>query len=427
MATRCSGVLGIFRIHLLAGLVLGLFCCTVGLAAAVPLSLASCADAKLTPDGGEVAAVEGVVSAVSGEVFYVQSPDRCTGLRVLKTGHSAARDTLVRLDGRMSTAASGERTLLATQIGFVQEKVAVPLGLGTAAVGGGDWFYHSGDGSGQRRAAGGIGLSNVGLLVRVAGYISDVSADEFRVRDGSAAAGLRVKTVGSTPPPEGAYAVVTGISSLSETPAGEALLVPRDSGDIVPLGGTLAGQVTRSGAAQVAEVVDSGRPYPDNTTQSWTISRPGVSRIRVHFYAIGLDVFDSLELQDAYGYVQQEFSWNVTGMPLVDIWSQWVQGDSVTLSLKTEDLWYLEARYGFVADAWRYDGPPVPLEGVTVLLQPGGRKCVTGPDGRYSFGALSPETYTIVPQQQGFSFAPDSLMMPVSGDDYVSGLDFQRL
>ena len=87
---------------------------------------------------------------------------------------------------------------------------------------------------------GGVGLNNIGLLVKIWGKVTDGGADWFAVDDGSGVddgydpIGVEVNVpVGVTPPKKGEYVSVTGVSSCVRI-GGEVLgiLLVRDAGDI---------------------------------------------------------------------------------------------------------------------------------------------------------------------------------------------------
>lgn len=98
-----------------------------------------------------------------------------------------------------------------------------PLGLTNAAVGGGDLNTYT------RGVQGGVGVNNIGLLVRVWGKVNfvDTTNQLFYIDDGSGlndyvtpGTGIRVSYAGLaagntfTPPTSGQFIAVTGISSL---------------------------------------------------------------------------------------------------------------------------------------------------------------------------------------------------------------------
>ena len=80
-------------------------------------------------------------------------------------------------------------------------------------VGGGDWFYTFPGTKGQKGVFGGVGLNNVGLLVKVSGQCTKLDDATFTVNDGSAT--VRCIVDGGDPVcANWKYVVVTGISSI---------------------------------------------------------------------------------------------------------------------------------------------------------------------------------------------------------------------
>jgi hypothetical protein len=97
-----------------------------------------------------------------------------------------------------------------------------PLVMTNKALGGGD--YEAALGFGQQGVLGGVGLNNIGLLVKTTGWVTekDTSASPawFRIDDGS---GVGVKVFGSVPSGT-PYVTVTGISSCEKPGPGSDVL-----------------------------------------------------------------------------------------------------------------------------------------------------------------------------------------------------------
>lgn len=109
-----------------------------------------------------------------------------------------------------------------------------PLGMANIGVGGGDWFYNSETGAGQKGITDAVGLNTIGALVRTWGSFIYVDEASFRVDDGSGLEILCQVPDTVVLEPSWQYVVVTGISSSYKD--GEILhrlILVRDQNDIV--------------------------------------------------------------------------------------------------------------------------------------------------------------------------------------------------
>jgi hypothetical protein len=134
-------------------------------------------------------------------IIYVQQPDRSSGIKVLDAPLVEEGDVLT-IAGRVSTVA-GERQLTAFEVVKTGTQDAPrPLYVRGTAIGGAAQDQQPG-------VTGGIGLNNVGLLIRTAGKLTEIGSDifgtlYFRIDDGS---GIRygsstvpgVKVIGFSP------------------------------------------------------------------------------------------------------------------------------------------------------------------------------------------------------------------------------------
>ncbi|MGB9618901.1 MAG: right-handed parallel beta-helix repeat-containing protein, partial [Armatimonadota bacterium] len=190
------------------------------------LSVAAC---KRRADGEQALSVRGVVTAVFGDAYYVESYSRSSGIRVEQPGHSFAPGMQVRVTGVLGTNADGERYIEATSAAQSGTGSVGPLALTNRALGGGDWLYDPATGSGQRGMPGGFGLNNIGLLVKTWGVVTRIGDGYLYIDDGSAIddgtytgadrnIGVRVicNPVGYN---VGDYLVVTGIGSCFNIPS----------------------------------------------------------------------------------------------------------------------------------------------------------------------------------------------------------------
>ncbi len=188
------------------------------------------AQAKSYPDGNAVRLADKVVSARIGPAFWMQEPDRSSGIRVENTTQLNSGDR-VTLTGLLATS-GGERRLEAAEIASVAAgPPPEPLVMGNRALAGTDLNPYT------PGVPGAIGPHNVGLLVTVYGRITATGTDFFLLDDGaglqesgSPAPGIRVQAA----PGDfrtGDYVAVTGISSIrSADGAYRRLILPVEGG-----------------------------------------------------------------------------------------------------------------------------------------------------------------------------------------------------
>lgn len=187
-------------------------------------------EAKQLADGTFVSLEGAVVSAKTGAVgpgfFYVQSPDRSSGIRVVGTSPFDA-GSLVNLTGTVASVGP-ERAILLGSISATSGSAALrPLFIGNSHAGGADSGLQPG-------VTGGTGLNNVGLLVRVAGIASPSGEREFTVNDGGRA--LKCRVGAGMNRPESGFVAVTGIVSLElEGTRIVPVILVRDASDITSL------------------------------------------------------------------------------------------------------------------------------------------------------------------------------------------------
>ncbi len=171
----------------------------------------------------------------SPDWFSIGSPDGSCALKVVKPAHNFVVGDIVNITGFMRTSWEGERYLRARDITLASqgEVTFKPVSTATKNVGGGDWFYDSLTGAGQKGLSGNYGLNNVGRPVKITGRITyrdltsgtDLDFPNFiYVDDGSglndgntlrypdAAIGIKVLPKIWPAGEEGQYVSVTGVS-----------------------------------------------------------------------------------------------------------------------------------------------------------------------------------------------------------------------
>ncbi|MGB9620168.1 MAG: hypothetical protein ACPL7K_07135, partial [Armatimonadota bacterium] len=163
---------------------------------------------------------DNVVTCATADWFYVEDPQRVSGIRVQKTSHGLTVGTKPVVVGTIQTDSSGERYVIASSVANEGSGTVGPLAMRCKSVGGGDWRYDPATGSGQRGVEDGVGLTNIGLLVTTFGRVLQIDpsnpAEWFVIDDGS---GANLKCI---VPPDVAinrswqYVRVTGISACEK-------------------------------------------------------------------------------------------------------------------------------------------------------------------------------------------------------------------
>lgn len=197
-------------------------------------------EAKASPDGTLVGVAEGIASASWDGVFYVQTQSRSAGIRVQQTGYyyDGQRATVV---GTVGTTADGERFIQAAHVTSTASASAKPLAMPNRSIGGGSAIDHV-IGLGQQGVKDGLGLNNIGLLVKTWGKVVEIepvtapaTPKWFKVDDGSGTAVKCVVPSYIVVDPKWGYVSVTGVSSCEKI-GGELhpLVRVRYFSDIVP-------------------------------------------------------------------------------------------------------------------------------------------------------------------------------------------------
>lgn len=220
--------------------------------------------AKTLVPGTRVALDPQVVTAVFDDCVYVESPDRSSGVRVHWQGNPVSAGKAVAVAGTVGVTADGEVCIEAQSLTEMGEGTVEPFILTNRDLGGGDFHYTAGTPpSGQRGVLRGTGLNNIGLLVKVQGTVTGVGPGFFCLSDGSDVidssgfGGVRVQCGSLRLPEVGAFAVVTGISTLHGADgAAYRCIRPRTQADIeVPVKSRLIALWDFEGANPLANKV----------------------------------------------------------------------------------------------------------------------------------------------------------------------------
>ena len=188
------------------------------------------AQAKQMANGATVGVQSAIITALNGYEITIRQPDGSCGITAgaFNASEELAAGMNVQVGGTMSTLASGQKVIdAATFAATGDSSTLTPVGLNNRALGGGDWFFSAITGAGQGAAPGGVGLNNVGLLVRTWGTVTQVGPDYIYLNDGSDLrdgsytgedenAGVRVTCEPTTCLP-GDHVAVTGKSSIFQS------------------------------------------------------------------------------------------------------------------------------------------------------------------------------------------------------------------
>jgi len=223
--------------------------------------VAGIGSAKSLAPGARVVLNSLVVTAVFDDCFYIESPNRTSGIRVEWQGGTVTVGRLVSVSGAVDSTSEGEVFILADSVTDAGAGTVDPVAMSGRALGGGGFHYVAGSPpSGQRGVAQGAGLNNIGLLVKIHGEVTGVGDGFFCISDGSDLTdasgfrGVRVRCGSLTPPAVGLFVVATGISTVYGS-GGEAYrcVRSRTQSDIdVVLGARMIGQWDFAGADPLA-------------------------------------------------------------------------------------------------------------------------------------------------------------------------------
>ncbi|MGB9589043.1 MAG: hypothetical protein ACPL7O_12765, partial [Armatimonadota bacterium] len=132
--------------------------------------------ARQSPDMTPVYLRGNVVTAVFPGEFYIQSLDRSAGIKVISSATVKTGD-VVDVTGKVSRN-SVERIIIDADVSVASSATVKPVFMTNLALGGSD-------GSTVYGATSGIGLNNVGLLVKTFGRITEVGPGYMYINDGS--------------------------------------------------------------------------------------------------------------------------------------------------------------------------------------------------------------------------------------------------
>ena len=175
-----------------------------------------------------------IVTATFTDFFYVETPNRESGIRVNWSGTMPTIGQKVDVAGTLTTI-NGERCLSANSVTVNGSGTITPIAMSNKSVGGGAFQFTGTAGIGQRGISGATGLNNIGILIKTSGtctlnlapagdyydsnyiFIDDGSGtvSQYLAKDGTykSVSGIKVE-INSSTIAIGNYVVATGISSI---------------------------------------------------------------------------------------------------------------------------------------------------------------------------------------------------------------------
>lgn len=259
------------------------------------------AAAKEQPDGASVQ-FSGVVSRVITNYGYVQSQDGNTGIRVNGTT-DLSEGSLVTITGTIATRHAERMVDSAKVVSSQPGTMPQPIDLSIADIGG------VGESAQDPQLGSSATIKETGILVRVTGRVSDVTADgTFRLSDGSGSVVGKVAPDVAVPI-NGSVATLVGISSADgDMPPYPVILAAHDefTWNELPIG---VGLIRNCGAEDSAAGTagEEVRPIRGwNVSSGFTVTRYGYiyppdEAIRIgggsNFFFGGLDTEESKATQ----------------------------------------------------------------------------------------------------------------------------------
>ncbi len=242
-------------------------------------------------------------------VFYVESADRSSGVRVAPKPWMPlpAQGDQVDVVGILHTGSGVERYVEVLSIMTTTSANAIPESLGMRNNWLGGISYGTASGIAQPNPPNGpCDLYNIGLLVNTWGVVTAVEDDYFYIddgaelQDGSSNVGVCARCYGFAPPYDvGDYVHVIGISSMS---GGHPQLLVSSIADVDVLSGTVVQLQVSPGSMLIGLNRATIDPDPSSVFSSidnWSLDGNLVRRDA----CTGLDVYYDAEMPDGFGSV----------------------------------------------------------------------------------------------------------------------------
>jgi len=359
-------------------------------ASGVPIE-PTCDYIKKLPDNTDVELRGAVVSAIftADSVIYVQDVNRCSGIRVAHNGAGLTIGQRVDVTGKITTRTSSgyplERMISnATVSNPVSGAAPKPLAMNCKAVGGGPIPpYVPG-------VKDGVGLNNIGLLVKIAGKVTKVIGNYIYVDDGSKIAnvsgsgseiGVMFKCWSTPTVSVGNIVSCTGIVEGS-IPSGwtenRRYIRARSDADLRLISinkGTIAGTVRDNANNPISGATVStstgGYTASTNSSGAYTISNvtPGTYDVTASKTGFASQTQSSIQVR-----ADQTSTVNFTLSPTT----------------------------GSIAGTVK-DHVGAAISGATVSTTTGGYTTTTNSSGAYTLSAVAPGTYNVTASKTGYS------------------------
>lgn len=145
--------------------------------------------AKAQPDGSSVSLPQKTVSAVFQGYYYICEDQRVPGVKVA-SNRVVAVGNVVNISNATITTINNERTLInvSASVSPNLQRNIQPLGMNNRSLGGANWQVgEDGSTQGQVGVSGGVGLSTIGLLVRIWGTVTYIDTQRrwYVIDDGT--------------------------------------------------------------------------------------------------------------------------------------------------------------------------------------------------------------------------------------------------
>ena|GEM_PF-1684595 len=374
-------------------------------------------------DGVTIRCAGGIVTSAIGDTFYIESPDRTTGIQASMYGHGFTPGTNVDVVGTLRTI-NGERCINALNAYVMGFGSINPVAMSLRDLGGITSSYNPTTGAGQMGFSDGRGPNNVGLLVKVWGQFNPVNSTRFNLTDGNESVDCIVPS-GVIINPYWQYLTVTGISSCEPDQSGgiRRVIKVASQDDIVSArGAMISGKVTTASNDQIVNTtIESAHPYTCNLDQTWSFTAPGgTSRVRAHFVRAQVQTnHDYLYISDSTGSTVQTYT---NGNNVYDFWSDWVTGTVMRFRLVTDSVFTC---WGFQIDKFECQTIAVPISGAAVTLTPGPVVTASRGDGSFYFDTLAAGNYNLIASLAGATVSPSNLTVSVGEDEKASNEDFE--